>query len=92
MEQKIKQECRKILYLDWDPIGVQSFCDFNIETDTEYEGYLSSILSMLSQPVSEKELEEYLHWAVENMGLEPNESTTQVVITKLLKLKNNMLS
>ena len=59
----------KILYKEWDPIGVAGIK----EAREEYYSYLAHIFSLVKQHANAKEIAEYLHWVVnERMGMNSN--------------------
>ena len=56
---------RRILWEEWDPIGVN-----DIAPDDEYDSYASRVYAMIGEGCGEAEIAEYLRWAAaENMGL-----------------------
>ena len=59
-------EIRRILWEEWDPIGVNETCC----PRDEYDSYADRILQMLLGGQSEVDVVGYLQWAaLENMGL-----------------------
>jgi hypothetical protein len=61
-----RDEIRRILWEEWDPIGVNS----NDHLRDEYDGYADQIYALLKLGGQKDEIAEYLRWAaVENMGL-----------------------
>ena len=55
---------RRLLWEDWDPIGVNSF-----GPDDEYDSYAFRVFAMLNEGRGESEISDYFKWAAsENMG------------------------
>jgi len=59
------QKIRRLLWEEWDPIGVNG-----IAPDDEYDSYAYRIFAMLGEGKQASEIADYLTWAAgENMGL-----------------------
>ncbi len=76
--KQVQAAIRKVLWEQWDPIGVND----EPAAYGEYDSYADSIYSLLLRGVSDKEIAQYL-WQIEtvNMGLPPvsKEHLTAVV-------------
>ncbi len=77
-------EIDKILWNDWDPIGVN-----NIASDDEYRGYVYEIKKNLNNNITKIELIELLYYfANDTMGLSTTKEDHYCVAIELLKLIN----
>ena len=66
-EKELYKRVARILWKDWDPIGVYNEED---EWDDEYDGYVRSIFNLLIEGRDEYKISSYLtRLASENMGL-----------------------
>ena len=89
MEKKAHKELYKaidkILWNDWDPIGIND----EIAARDEYQSYIPEIFSLLIQNKSEKEIVDSL-CKIENerMGLECNREHCILVAKKLMTEKD----
>jgi len=85
--QKIQKEIQKMLFEDWDPIGVNGDLPY---TEGEYDRYADKIVSIMfnSLAVDESKIREHLRNAMyDNMGLSPHselEDKTELVVKKLV--------
>lgn len=77
-------ELREIIYREWDPIGISSMSEFDLHSDTEYDGYIRKIENILKSRGNFKEIAQFLGWAEEHMGLQMNEA-------KNLKIARNIV-
>jgi len=60
------EEIKRILLVDWDPIGVSDIP----EAADEYDAYAAHIFTKLKSGWSQEDVAHYLDWAArENMGL-----------------------
>lgn len=73
-------DVKRVLLMDWDPIGIQKIPD----ASTEYDGYAPGICQLLRESRSVEEICAHLRWiVVDRMGLDDNETHT-VTVAKLL--------
>jgi hypothetical protein len=79
-------EVKKVLLLDWDPIGIQNMPD----ATTEYDGYALGIHQLLVESRSVEEIYAHLRWiVVDRMGLDDNEAHTMTVAKSLVSLSRD---
>lgn len=75
---------KKILFQDWDPIGINKL----LGAEDEYDGYVPNLRKLLLSGASDCEICEYLRWIeVEYMGLDGNEDSRREVAGKIGRLK-----
>ena len=66
-EKELYKKIARILWKDWDPIGVYNEDD---EWDDEYDGYVPSIFTLLTEGCDKYKISNHLtNLASENMGL-----------------------
>lgn len=82
-------DVRSILLADWDPIGVRYLDGFDYANDTEYDAYALQIYNKLISGCDINDLQAYIKWAEEYMGLEPNLQRGAAVACKLAALRNS---
>lgn len=71
---------KKILWEDWDPIGVRAMGG----PSDEYDAYAPIVLEMLQTGATETEIAQYLFWlTVEQIGLETTETSIARALIKL---------
>lgn len=76
-------DVKRVLLMDWDPIGIQNIPD----AMTEYDGYAPSICQLLGESRSVEEVYAHLRWiVVDRMGLDDNEAHTMAVAKSLVSL------
>lgn len=76
-------EVKKILLMDWDPIGIQNIP----EAQTEYDAYVPGLCQLLREFQPIEKIYQHLCWiAVDRMGLENNESHVMEIAKKLVDL------
>jgi hypothetical protein len=65
-------EVRKVLILDWDPIGIFTNSDFQYEYDSydEYDSYLPEIIKIINNGGDILDLCKYLESIEDHMGVE----------------------
>ena len=80
---EIQNSIRKILFEDWDPIGINKDAP-----DDEYDAYIGGVYRILSNNGTEEELLDYLHKvAIESIGIpEHDKNLNKEVAKKLFKL------
>ena len=84
-KKKLYELVDKILWEDWDPIGVNNYGG----PDDEYSGYVPSILKLLENGADESKITKLLfEHARVNMGISSNLSDHSEVAAKLKKLVN----
>jgi len=76
-------EVKRVLLMDWDPIGIKNIPD----AMTEYDGYAPGIYQLLGESRSVEEIYAHLRWiVVDRMGLDDNEVHTMAVARLLVSL------
>ena len=76
-------EVKRVLLMDWDPIGIQKIPD----AITEYDGYALGVYHLLVESRSIEEIYVHLRWiVVDRMGLDDNEVHTMAVAKLLVSL------
>jgi hypothetical protein len=79
---EIQESIRKILFYDWDPIGINDF-----GPDDEYDSYVGGIYRLLASGADEYKIIERLYQLETiGMGLNGNRERLKSVAEKLLKL------
>jgi hypothetical protein len=81
---RIQQSIRKILFFDWDPIGISH----DSKLDDEYDAYVGRVYRILAGTTSEDDIIRYLHRIeLEGMGLPDRDpELLRPVARKLLEL------
>lgn len=85
----------KILYYDWDPIGVKGFGEdiVNHPARDEYYSYISEINQLLNKQVSREEIAKHLNnIRVKRMGSPPNYERDLQIADLLLAIKLNEMT
>jgi hypothetical protein len=81
--RSLLSEVKRVLLMDWDPIGIQKIPD----AETEYDGYALGIYQLLVESRSVEEVNAHLRWiVVDRMGLDGNEVHTMTVAKLLVSL------
>jgi hypothetical protein len=81
--RRIRVDIRHVLLDVWDPIGVKN----EPYAQDEYDGYLGSIYELLVNGASDRELEEHLHWIVDDrMGLGKSFPRNALTVAALRKI------
>ncbi len=80
MDAKLLEVVRRMLWEDWDPIGVKQFS----EASDEYDGYASAVAELVRSGAGEQEMFDQL-WALETgyIGLEGDPGNTRQFAAKL---------
>ena len=80
--QEIQESIRRILFEDWDPIGINDSAP-----DDEYDSYVGGIYRLLVSGASEHQIIERLYQLeTTSMGLSGDRERLKSVAEKLLKL------
>lgn len=83
--QKLYEKVCKILWDDWDPIGVN---DTSIAND-EYDGYAARICRYILEGADEHALISHLRkLRISSLGLEPDDEHDCLIAKKLISLIN----
>jgi hypothetical protein len=82
-ERDLSETVRRILWEDWDPIGVRHIP----AAAGEYDAYVSKVCRLIEAHATETMILEYL-WAVETerMALDGNRARTALVAAKLHRI------
>jgi hypothetical protein len=77
------EEIKRLLWEEWDPIGVnETDCP-----DDEYDGYAFQVFSKLKGGTTLQDVEAYLEWAeTENMGLSSSSGRNRLIAQKIIDL------
>jgi len=87
-ELEFYKKIDKILYLEWDPIGISGF-DFNAED--EYRAYLPLVFKLALENADLKLLVDYLTKVrTQTMGLDNNYSHDLQIAEKILHIKKDI--
>ncbi len=71
---------KRILLMEWDPIGVSEFA----EAQDEYDAYTSEVYRLLARRTSVREIFDYLWWLeTEHMGLCGDRQRTEKIAERL---------
>ena len=80
----VRVAIRKVFVEVWDPIGVMKDPDWPRD---EYDGYVGSVFEILATGGSDKEIEAYLLWATDRMGMDGSRVSLQTVIAALRQIQ-----
>lgn len=81
--KKIQESIRRILFDDWDPLGLNG-----IAPGDEYDSFIGSIYHLLAQDASEREIIDRLYQhETKDMGLTGNRERLEPIAQKLKSLK-----
>jgi hypothetical protein len=86
--KEIQESIRKILFNDWDPIGIKD----EPKAQDEYDGYVGSIYRLLTSNASEEEIVNHLYKIErETMGIASiNKNSLKSIVQKLLSINVNL--
>lgn len=77
------QAIKKLLLVDWDPIGISD----EPHAQDEYDMYVPGIVEILSRGGNQQQLADYLLWIVtERMSLGGNRQHNQQIAVRLLRI------
>src|SRR4051794_10855499 len=82
--REIRVEIRHVFNDVWDPIRVMS--DPTWPRD-EYDGYIGRMFELLMAHASDTEINDYLIWVVDGMGMDASRSSHQDVIAALRRIR-----
>ncbi len=71
------------VFLDWDPIGIRD----EPNAQDEYDGYIGHAFELLATGATDREIEEYLLWIVNRMGMDGSRVSHRDVITALRAIR-----
>jgi hypothetical protein len=83
--RRVRREIRRVFLEGWDPIGVRD----EPNAQDEYDGYIGPVFELLSTGGSDKQIAEYLDWAVARMGMDGSRVSLQAVVSTLRKIDLN---
>ncbi len=79
---EIQESIRRILFYDWDPIGIN-----DLAPDDEYDSYVGGVYRLLASGASENQIIEHLHQLeITKMEVSSNREKLKDVTEKLMKL------
>ncbi len=80
--RKIMSDIRRVLWEQWDPIGVND----EPKAFGEYNGYASSIYNLLMRGAADDEIAQQLHtYETVNMGLHRRTNEQRLAVVKALR-------
>ncbi len=80
--REIREQIRRVLMSDWDPIGVKDVP----EAQDEYDSYVYGLFKLLLKGASETEIIELLHSIeAKDMGLRCNDKAQLALVAEALK-------
>ena len=81
---EIQQSIRNILFLDWDPIGV----NYNKNVEDEYDHYIAQVYRLLINKASASRIKEHLIYLETGIVGErvTSEQQLEIIVKKLTKL------
>jgi len=77
--RRIRTAIRQVFIRVWDPIGVRD----EPNAQDEYDSYLGRALELLMSNATDKELNEYLVWIADRMGMDASRHSHTDVIQPL---------
>lgn len=78
-----EDKLKRVLLIDWDPIGVSELP----EAQDEYDSYLPSVVALLSSGGNQRQLADHLYWiATVQMGLGGNRQHSEKIAGKLISV------
>jgi len=84
--REVWRAIRKVFVEVWDPIGVMADPEWPRD---EYDGYIGRVFELLVTGGSDKEIIEYLEWAVGCMGMDGSRRSLKDVTAALRQIKWN---
>jgi hypothetical protein len=84
--RRIRTEIRHVLLKVWDPIGIKD----QPAAQDEYDSYIGRAFELLTTNASDAELNEYLVWIVDRMGMDASRHSHQDVIQALRAIDLNI--
>jgi hypothetical protein len=81
--REVRRAIRKVFVEVWDPIGVMADPEWPRD---EYDGYIGRVFELLVTGGSDKEIVEYLEWAVARMGMDGSRVSLQTVVAALRQI------
>lgn len=83
-------DIRKVLILEWDPIGIFTNCDFEYDYDSydEYDSYLVEIIEIIDNGGTVLDLCRYLENVESYMGVE---KTSENILIKIAQKIFNII-
>ena len=82
--REVRCAIRAVFVEVWDPIRVM---DDPTWPRDEYDGYIGRVFELLVTGGSDKEIIEYLEWAVGRMGMDGSRVSLQTVIAALRQIQ-----
>jgi hypothetical protein len=83
--RKIRAEIRRVFLDVWDPIGIGGEPD----GQDEYDGYLGRAFELLTASATDREIEDYLLWIVERMGMDGSRVSHKAVVEAIRAIDLN---
>lgn len=78
--REVRSAIRRVFVEVWDPIRVMDDPEWPRD---EYDGYIGRVFELLVTGGSDRQIEEYLEWAVERMGMDGSRASHQQVVSAL---------
>lgn len=80
--REVRRAIRRVFLEVWDPIGIAD----EPNAQDEYDGYIGRVFELLVLGGSDKEIVEYLDWAVSRMGMDGSRASLQTIVSALRQI------
>ncbi len=84
--RKVRRAIRKVFVEVWDPIRVMDDPEWPRD---EYDGYVGPVFELLVTGGGDKEIIQYLEWAVGRMGMDGSKASLNTVVKALRAIEWN---
>jgi hypothetical protein len=81
--REVRVAIRHVFNDVWDPIGVMDDAEWPRD---EYDGYIGHMFELLTSGAKDEEINDYLVWCVDRMGMDASRHSHQEVIAALRKI------
>jgi len=78
-------QIKKILLMEWDPIGINTPRDKVYTEDDEYDRYARDLENILTRAFTDDEVENYLLWAEHYIGIDVSIERVKRVLKRILE-------
>ena len=75
----VRLAIRRVFLEVWDPIGIHG----EPNAQDEYDGYIGRAFDLLVTGATDREIEEYLFWILDRMGMDGSRASHKEVIAAL---------
>lgn len=80
--REVRRAIRRVFLEVWDPIRISG----EPNAQDEYDGYIGRVFELLVLGGSDKDIIEYLDWAVGRMGMNGSRASLQAVVAALRQI------